>query len=344
MDWRGESPPGPATALFPKNPIHALAFRVRGQAPRDIRKPPRRVWIEYETGVPPPLPALNTAAAALYTWPVHDPAPPSLARIPPEPPRMTLTVDTVFTWEQLAARDLSNSIVVVADVLRATTVMVAALANGARAILPQADDAAARGLRTILQGQGVPVLLCGEKDGLKREGYDLGNSPREFERSLAEGKTIVHLTTNGTRALTAAGDARHVLIASLTNRAAAAARVAELADRKTGEVLLVASGKESRFCLEDTVCLGGIVLLLMVKWDDPAKLALTDASEAAAALYAHYHADLLGMLETCGHGRHLKSVGLEDDFPHCAALDTMDIVPEMRNGRVALPHIALEEA
>jgi hypothetical protein len=120
---------------------------------------------------------------------------------------MSTTLEVLFApaeYASLNQHDLRQTVCVVFDVLRATSTMVAALDNGAAAIVPVADIAEALDLRR----REPDVLLAGERNGLRIQGdltggieFDLGNSPREFTRARVEGRTIVMTTTNGTRAL-----------------------------------------------------------------------------------------------------------------------------------------------
>ena len=245
-----------------------------------------------------------------------------------------MRLDAAFTRSELRDRNVNDGIIVVTDVLRATTVMITALAHGAKAIIPQDDDAAARALYADLNHQGVPALLCGEKEGFKRPGYDLGNSPLEYTLEAVRGKTLVHQTTNGTRALAASAPARRILIASFCNRSAVAQRLLEIAPTAEAKVLLVASGTEEKYSMEDTVCLGAILASMTRFSSRP--IERTDAAQAALDLFQYYQNDLLGMIRRSVHGRYLQQIGLGDDLPACGALDTETGVPEMRLGRVAL--------
>lgn len=244
-----------------------------------------------------------------------------------------MQLDMAFYWADLPKRDLSRTAVAVADVLRATTVMIVALANGARAVIPQDNDEEARRLHGELSRQGVPVLLSGEKEGYKREGYDLGNSPLEFTPEKVSGKTVVHLTTNGTRALVAASSARDIILVSFANLSATAKYL-----RKMGggaeRILGVVSGREGEYCLEDTVCLGGLLTRLLEPpgWD----YSITDAARTAIDLFQVYRERLPEMIRQCYHGRYLEEIGLGDDLIECVRIDTTDIVPGMKNGRIEI--------
>ena len=139
------------------------------------------------------------------------------------PPSPTTTLEVLFTPADFAAlkqRDLSDTVCVVFDVLRATSTMATALANGAVAIIPVEEIPEALALRR----QQLGLLLAGERDGVRIQAaltgaraFDLGNSPREFTAERVRGQTIAMTTTNGTRALRACAQARSVLIGSFLN-------------------------------------------------------------------------------------------------------------------------------
>ncbi len=240
-------------------------------------------------------------------------------------------IDLAFTWQELRDRRMDKTIVVVADILRATTVMVTALTNGADAILPQAAEEDARNLHLQMKDAGKPVLICGERGGLKIPGFDLGNSPREFTPENVAGKTIIHLTTNGTKALNQVKSASAVFIAAFLNRKSVAqALVPHI--QHDNDILLAASGKEGFFCLEDTVCLGGIIEELAA--NDSRHFECSDAAVSAQILYQAYHANLKQSLPTFSHARYLAGVGLADDLPLCAELDTSTLVPILKGERI----------
>ena len=106
--------------------------------------------------------------------------------------------------------ELKGKTVVMIDVLRASSTIVSALANGARSVIPVGDMAA--GSRISQDMENDQVLLCGEKDGVKIEGYDLGNSPLDYTRERVSGKTVILNTTNGTKALMRSSQARQIVI------------------------------------------------------------------------------------------------------------------------------------
>jgi 2-phosphosulfolactate phosphatase len=230
-----------------------------------------------------------------------------------------MRIDTYFTVEELDPATLESATVVVVDVVRATTTLVEALANGARGIYATASTEEAVKLAQSLGREDT--LLCGERKGSKVAGFDLGNSPREFTRDAIEGKRLVMSTTNGTRALAKGQHGARLLTCAFTNLSAVAKAV-QGAER----VVVLCAGREGRFTLDDALCAGHLVR--MVQGDR--ELALNDASQAAAA-WAGFRKPSRKFLEGTEGGRTLLEIGLGDDLDVCAEIDRHDIVAEMRN-------------
>jgi len=237
-----------------------------------------------------------------------------------------MKVEVFFTPGALEAADVSGRTVVVIDVLRATTTIAQAIAAGARAVYPVPSvDEAARLAHTLGRED---VLLCGERRCLPIEGFDLGNSPREFTAERVAGKALVMSTTNGTYAISLASGAGRVMTASFVNLAA-------VIDALAGEteVMVVCAGREGSFALEDAVCAG----LLLEGLADRSASALEgcDAMDAARALAARF-APTPEMLAGTVAGRNLVAAGLGGDLATCAERDRLDVVPVIRDRHIEL--------
>lgn len=225
-----------------------------------------------------------------------------------------------FTIPEAEADDLTGATAVVVDVLRATTTLTTALSHGARAVFPSAstDDA----LRLAQSLGREDTLLCGERKGLRIEGYDLGNSPREYTRETVEGKRLIMNTTNGTRAFLAVEDADAVVALSFLNLGAVAA---EVRDRE--RLLILCAGREDAFALEDAVCAG---LLLQRLRDDGVAVEADDGARAALTL-ARAHEVSEGFLASTQAGQALLAAGLGEDLEWCARVDALTVVPAMKD-------------
>jgi len=252
-------------------------------------------------------------------------------------------LDVFFTPTELAGHGGLGRFVV-ADVIRATSSMVAALNAGARSVFPVAsvDDAA-----RLAQNLGRDgVLLCGERRGLPIDGFDLGNSPGEFTAERVAGKALAMTTTNGTRALLGVSDLplpknapetgkasseRRVLIGAFLNLDAVARTLAT----SDAPVSVVCAGKEGTFALEDAVFAGALANRLLELKDDA--LERNDAAVAAMALATRFGGSLLPLLRRTAAGRAIIEIGLGGDLDFCADIDRFDVVPEFKDRKITLP-------
>ena len=231
-----------------------------------------------------------------------------------------------FTVAELEPADVQGGTVVVVDVLRATSTIVEALAAGARAVYPTVGSEEALKLASSLGREDT--LLCGERKGLKIEGFDLGNSPLEFTPERVDGKRLVMSTTNGTRAFHAAGQADRIVAASLLNLGAAAGAVAGEED-----LVVLCAGREDRFSLDDAVC-AGLILEHALGGREGAP-ELDDGARAALSLARDVTPDW-AFLRSVAAGRALIDIGLAGDVEHCAHRDLHVIVPEMQDRMIRI--------
>ena len=219
---------------------------------------------------------------------------------------------------------LSDRVVVVIDVLRATSVMVHAMSEGALEIIPVTTVEEA-----LDMAKGFPrssIVLGGERGSKKIPGFDLGNSPKEYVTETVSGKKLILTTTNGTKAFHLVSLGKEILVGSFFNIGAIAKRCLEL-DRN---LLIFPSGGERNFSLEDTICGGMLIELITKKRRKP--VSLTDASQCAQILYKRFEENLLEAFYLSHHGKELIHRGFRDDLVYCARVDTTNIVPVFRDG------------
>jgi 2-phosphosulfolactate phosphatase len=249
---------------------------------------------------------------------------------------MTTTLEVHFTpaeYALMAGRDLSKTVCVVFDVLRATSTMVTALGNGAGGIVPVAEIPEALSFRQ----RRPDVLLAGERDGVRIEahltggrGFDLGNSPREFTAKRVGGRTIAMTTTNGTRALRACAPAAAVLLGSFLNLRATAEFIEQ---QQPPHLLLVCSGTLDQTAYEDVLGAGALCDLLWPKYGSG---AVADSALIAWRLFCHEQNDLLAAVAQSRNGRRLMAQpALREDVAFCVQRDVFGLVAEMgRDGLV----------
>lgn len=223
---------------------------------------------------------------------------------------------------------LEKSIAVVIDVLRASTTIVTALANGCQEIIPVAKVQDAQKIAALKSQQGEKILLCGERNGIKISGFDLGNSPREYSAESVAGKTLVFTTSNGTRALERAVSAKQIYVLSLLNFRA----VSDLLCEKTEDIVIFCSGSNGREAIEDSVCAG--MLCEKMKGCAGNSIILNAAAKSATHLAQEHSNDLFAMLRKSKHGAYLIDQGFSADLEICAGLNTQSVVPVVQDGLI----------
>jgi 2-phosphosulfolactate phosphatase len=237
-------------------------------------------------------------------------------------------IDVHFQGTAAGQQDLHDRVVLVIDVLRASTSIAAALANGARAVIPfEGVDEAITRARSL---DRTDVLLAGERKMAPIPGFDLGNSPGEFSTEVVTGKTIVMTTTNGTAALSHVAGAGEVLVGSFANYSTVLAHL-RAAARAGKSITLVCAGSNGRFALEDAICAGRYVRGVARRGIQP---VLGDAANVAAIVDRRMGADLSSVLRDSEHGRALVDAGLADDVAYCAEVDRHPVIPVYRDRQV----------
>lgn len=232
-----------------------------------------------------------------------------------------MRIEVFFGTGGLTPLDLGGKVVAMIDVLRASSSIAAALANGARAVIPlESPDEAVTLAKTFARAD---VRLAGERRMLPIPGFDLGNSPAEFTRAAVEGKTILMTTTNGTAALAATQGARDVIVASYVNFSATLTML-RAALRGGADIAIVCAGREKQFAFEDAGCAGRYVRHASRRLTG---VKLNDAAHASVLIDKKYGDNLDRLIGASEHGRALTEAGFGDDLAACATLDTHPVIP-----------------
>jgi len=238
-----------------------------------------------------------------------------------------MRIDVYFTPLGLNAGDLTGRAVVVVDVLRASTTVITALANGAKAVIPAATAEEAVRLASNLEKDGV--VLAGERKSLKIEGFALGNSPREMTAAAVGGKTIVLATTNGTPALVATQGGDPVLVGAPANFKALVAR-ARAALEQRGELVVMCAGRDKQFAAEDGYTAGRLIKAVK---KGIRKVGLNDGATAALA-FTDAFATWTEALESSEAAHQLAEAGLAEDVRFAATPDRFTVVPNYADRRI----------
>jgi len=222
--------------------------------------------------------------------------------------------------------DISNSVVVVIDILRATSTITTALYNGAKEVIP-VDSVS----RCIEIGKHVSGITAGERDGKIAEGLSYGNSPFEYPEEFIKGKTLVLTTTNGTKLLHMALDkgAKEIIIGAFTNLSSVCNHLLEMKK----DVMLACAAWKDRVNLEDTLFAGAVVSKVKEHFD-----INCDSSHMAESLYNLGKSDLYEFLKRndASHYHRLTGFGLEKDIRYCLTEDVADVLPVYIDGKLII--------
>ena len=223
-------------------------------------------------------------------------------------------VEVCFTPNLYPLHMDDSEIVVVIDVLRATSAICTAFHNGIEKVIPVSS------VEEALSYKEKGYLVAAERKGQVVPGFEFGNSPYSYMGKDLKGKTLVITTTNGTKAFHTAKEAKQVVIGSLINLDA----VCEFLLKQQKNVLLLASGWQNKFCLEDTICAGAIADQLINSGNF---ISNQDSSIAAKYLYLSAKENYLGFLKSSSHRRRLKKLNLNEDIKYCLTPNQTDVVP-----------------
>ncbi len=236
-----------------------------------------------------------------------------------------MIVKLYFTPQPLTDAKLRGRIAVVIDVLRASTSICTAIQNECREIVPVGATGDAAAMRANLDR--AKVLLCGERDGNKVEGFDLGNSPAEYSSEVVRDKVLIFASTNGSRAILKCAPAIQTMICGFVNLSAVAEAI--LVAQK--DVAIVCAGRQGNFSLEDTFCGGALIDKLVTSG---AFQTDNDAAQVAHMWYKNQADSIEAVVSRADHARYLRELGYGADIVTACAVDTLDVIPILTENKV----------
>ncbi len=231
------------------------------------------------------------------------------------------TIDVCLSPELIHLYEVRNKIVVVVDILRATSCMVTAFAHGVESITPVADANECENMK--LKG----YVISGERNGQIIPGFDKGNSPFEYMDESIKGLKIAFTTTNGTWAIEKSKGARQIIIGSFLNLSAIT-RYLLMSDQN---ILIVCAGWKGKINLEDSLFAGALVDKL-IKHIEPD----CDAPIIAQQLYQAAKDDMVKFLSTSSHVKRLNRLNIHKDIDFCLTPDQYTIIPTLRKDKLVL--------
>ena len=216
-----------------------------------------------------------------------------------------------------------DAIVVVTDVLRASSAIVTAFMNGVERIIPVGTLKEAKSLKD----QGF--MVAAERDGMVRDFADFGNSPYNFTAARVAGRQIVYSTTNGTNAINLASSGSQVLIGAYLNLTALAQHVR----KEQKDLLVLCAGWKSKFNLEDTLFAGALAQLVL---EDGNFHTICDATLGAIDLYNVARSDMMGYISKVAQNGRLKKNKLDDVIGYCHESDLTDLIPVLKEDHLVV--------
>jgi len=230
-------------------------------------------------------------------------------------------LEVCFSPALFGQHENRDAIVVVIDVLRASSAICNAFANGAETIIPVAEVEEAREMKK------KGYLVAAERDGFVLDFADFGNSPFNFTREKVEGKTIVYSTTNGTRIINLASSSHKIVIGTFLN-------ITSLSGWLAGQghdVMLFCAGWKNKFNLEDSLCAGAFASKLM---QSGMFTTICDSVHASLDLWSLAKSDPCGYIQKAAQRSRLRDKGLDDCIEFCMTSDVTDIIPVLINGQL----------
>jgi len=225
-------------------------------------------------------------------------------------------IEVCFTPSLIDLYNVEKKVVVVVDILRATSCMTTAMANGVKSIIPVATIEECFSLRK------KGFLAAAERDGKMADGFDLGNSPFSYMDKSLKGKTIAVTTTNGTLAITKSKKAAQVIVGSFLNQSV----VANYLINQPNDVIILCAGWKGKMNIEDTLFAGALV--------DAVKDEFTfeeDATLIAQSLYNVAKDDIAGFVAKSSHVKRLNKLNIHKDIEFCLQPDIYPVIPMLKD-------------
>jgi len=226
-----------------------------------------------------------------------------------------------------------NGPVVVIDVLRSSSSILNAFSNGCKEIIPVESVERALSLKSALFESDL--VLCGERDGKKINGFELGNSPYEYTREKIGNKSLIFTSTNGSVALIKLKKCNAVHICGFQNITEVGNLICTAengTETEYGSIDISCSGHKKNFALEDVICAGMLIDKVISRLSRDCDLS--DSARSAYQLYEHNADSLNTLLKEVDHGRELMDLGMEKDLDFCIQIDTIPLLPVYSDGKI----------
>ncbi|HCO74807.1 MULTISPECIES: 2-phosphosulfolactate phosphatase [unclassified Clostridium] len=237
-----------------------------------------------------------------------------------------MNIDVVISAQHIKPEKFKDRIVVVIDVLRATSVMVTALNNGCDKIIPVKEIEEAIDIASKDKNK---YLLGGERGGIKIDKFDFSNSPLDYIEDIVKGKSLIMTTTNGTRAIKNSEEAEKIFIGALINGRVVAEKLAKL----NKDVTFVNAGTDGEFSMDDFITSGYIINCLRDIMKN--HCTLTDIAKTSEYVYIN-NPSIISFVKDALHYKRMKDLRYNEDLRYCLSKDLINIVPEYKDGEIKI--------
>lgn len=237
-----------------------------------------------------------------------------------------MNIDVVISAQHIKPEKFKDRIVVVIDVLRATSVMVTALNNGCDKIIPVKEIEEAIDIASKDRNR---YLLGGERGGIKIDKFDFSNSPLDYIEDIVKGKSLIMTTTNGTRAIKNSEEAEKIFIGALINGRVVAEKLAKL----NKDVTFVNAGTDGEFSMDDFITSGYIINCLRDIMKN--HCTLTDIAKTSEYVYIN-NPSIISFVKDALHYKRMKDLRYNEDLRYCLSKDLINIVPEYKDGEIKI--------
>ena len=237
-----------------------------------------------------------------------------------------MNIDVVISAQHIKPEKFKDRIVVVIDVLRATSVMVTALNNGCDKIIPVKEIEEAIDIASKDRNK---YLLGGERGGIKIDKFDFSNSPLDYIEDIVKGKSLIMTTTNGTRAIKNSEEAEKLFIGALINGRVVAEKLAKL----NKDVTFVNAGTDGEFSMDDFITSGYIINCLRDIMKN--HCTLTDIAKTSEYVYIN-NPSIISFVKDALHYKRMKDLRYNEDLRYCLSKDLINIVPEYKDGEIKI--------
>jgi 2-phosphosulfolactate phosphatase len=235
-----------------------------------------------------------------------------------------MKVDIIISADDIKESKIKDKIVVVVDMFRATSVIVTALNNGCKEVIPYLTIEETLEAASKLEIHNY--ILGGERRAVKIDSFNLSNSPLEYTKDIVKNKTVLITTTNGTRALTEAVSAKRIFIGAMINAKAIAKKLTDINE----SVVIINAGTNGNFSMDDYICSGYIIDQMLSYNKD---LDLTDIARTAKIIYEE-NINIISYVKQATHYSTMKSLKLDNDIQYCIKKSVIDMVPEYKDKKI----------